>query len=99
MSQLRIHIEIPLGRMVNKWCIFKRPLEVKLDNIYMIIRSAMRLHNLCTDKNEYINVIPVDHEVYVLRYVEYIDADPFSYVYGTKKIQSAHQGITREAIR
>ena len=45
LSQLRIRIEMAIGILVNKWRIFKKPLEVKISNCKTIIHSAVCLHN------------------------------------------------------
>eukprot|EP00475_Leptophrys_vorax_P038089 TRINITY_DN6652_c0_g1_i7.p1 TRINITY_DN6652_c0_g1~~TRINITY_DN6652_c0_g1_i7.p1 ORF type:complete len:122 (-),score=16.64 TRINITY_DN6652_c0_g1_i7:172-537(-) len=47
LSQLRIRIEMAFGFLVGKWRIFRRPLQVKLENPHKIIVGAMCLHNFC----------------------------------------------------
>jgi DDE superfamily endonuclease len=50
LSQLRIRVEMTFGRLVNKWRIFKRPMQVKLKNVGQVFLCATRLHNFCIDE-------------------------------------------------
>ena len=50
MSQLRIKIEQAFGMMVNKWRIFKRPIEMKLSRIPHLVECAFRLQNFCINQ-------------------------------------------------
>lgn len=50
LSQCRIRIEMTFGRLVNKWRIFRRPLQLKLSNIAKLFLCATRLHNYCIDE-------------------------------------------------
>ena len=50
ISQCRIRIEMTFGRFTNKWRIFRRPLELKLDNIGPVFLCATRLHNFCINE-------------------------------------------------
>ena len=52
LSQCRIRIECSFGRLVGKWCIFRRPLQTSLDNAVRIIYCAARLHNYCIDNGD-----------------------------------------------
>ena len=45
LSQLQIRIEMTFGCLVNKWSIFRRPLQVKLENVGRVFMCATRLHN------------------------------------------------------
>jgi DDE superfamily endonuclease len=47
LSQLRIRIEMTFGVFVNKWQIFKRPLQVELKHLGKLFMCATRLHNFC----------------------------------------------------
>jgi hypothetical protein len=51
-SQSRIKIEQAFGMMVNKWRVFKKPVELKLSAIPTLVESCMRLHNFCILFNE-----------------------------------------------
>jgi hypothetical protein len=50
ISQCRIRIEMAFGRLVNKFRIFRKPLEIKLDNIGRVFLCATRLHNFCINE-------------------------------------------------
>jgi hypothetical protein len=50
LSQLRIRIEMTFGRFVNKWRIFRRPLQVNLKNVGKVFLCATRLHNFCINE-------------------------------------------------
>jgi hypothetical protein len=50
LSQCRIRIEMTFGRLVNKWRIFRRPLQLKLSNTAKLFLCATRLHNYCIDE-------------------------------------------------
>mgnify|MGYP001810207069 CR=1 FL=1 len=52
VSQLRIRIEMTFGRFMNRWCLFNRPLKVKLTNVGKVFMCAARLHNFCSDERE-----------------------------------------------
>jgi len=52
LSQLRIRIEMTFGRLVNKWGIFKRPLQVQLKNVGKVFICATRLHNFCINEGD-----------------------------------------------
>ncbi|ETP06338.1 hypothetical protein F441_17252, partial [Phytophthora nicotianae CJ01A1] len=55
LNQLRIRIEMAFGLLVNKWGIFKRSLVVDFVNVKKVIKTCMKLHNICIDeriKNE-----------------------------------------------
>ena len=59
LSQCRIGIECAFGRLVGKWCIFRRPLQTSLDNAVRITCCASGLHNCCIDNGD---VLPVRNE-------------------------------------
>ena len=96
LSQLRIRIEQSFGMLVNKWHIFKKPLEMSLHNNTRIIEAAFRLHNFCIDEGD-IKVDAVsnrDPEQHVPAYEEYLTAPSTD--------GRAHQNgwhVVREAIR
>ena len=50
LSQVRIRIEMAFGLLVNKWRIFKKPLQVKFSNVHKIIHAGMVLHNFCINE-------------------------------------------------
>jgi DDE superfamily endonuclease len=50
LSQCRIRIEMAFGRLVNKWRIFRRPLQVRLKHVGRLFLCATRLHNFCIDE-------------------------------------------------
>ncbi|MBV5267579.1 MAG: transposase family protein, partial [Burkholderiaceae bacterium] len=50
LSQLRIRIEMAFGRLVNKWRIFRRPLQIQLKNVGKVFLCATRLHNFCINE-------------------------------------------------
>ena len=50
LSQVRIRIEMAFGRLVNKWRIFRRPLQVRLKNVGKVFLCASMLHNFCIDE-------------------------------------------------
>jgi hypothetical protein len=45
LSQLRIKIEQSFGLMVNKWRVFKKPVELRLERLPNLVECDMRLHN------------------------------------------------------
>jgi DDE superfamily endonuclease len=52
LSQLRMRIEMAFGLLVNKWRIFKHPLQVKLKNVGKVFICATILHNYCINEGE-----------------------------------------------
>ncbi len=40
------------GRLVNKWGIFKRPLQVNLKNVGKVFMCATRLHIFCINEGD-----------------------------------------------
>jgi len=66
VSQLRIKIEQAFGLMVTKWRILKKPLEVGLKNVPLVVHTIMRLHNFCVSSREngYRHVSEVD-KIYI----------------------------------
>lgn len=50
LSQCRIRIEMTFGRLVNRWAIFRRPLQVKLKHVGRLFLCATRLHNYCINE-------------------------------------------------
>ena len=50
LSQVRIRIEMTFGQFVNKWRIFKRPLQLRLKNVGKVLLCATRLHNFCVNE-------------------------------------------------
>jgi len=66
---------------VNKWHVFKKPLELKLSFIPSDVECCMRLHNFCIDRRETdwkVNDLTPDLIVeHVVLYEEYLDeVDP-----------------------
>jgi hypothetical protein len=43
------------GRFVNKWRIFRRPLQISLQNVGKIFLCATRLHNFCINEKQLSN--------------------------------------------
>jgi hypothetical protein len=77
LSQLRIKVEQAFGLMVNKWRVFKRPIEINLSRVPSLIECCMRLHNYCIDEQDaerYVADLPegaiTEH---VASYEEYFD--------------------------
>jgi len=52
LSQLRIKIEQAFGLLVNKWRIFKKPIELNLRQIPFLVECCFWLHNFCIDERE-----------------------------------------------
>ena len=50
LSQIRIQVEMMFGRFVNKWRIFKRPLQVHLKNVGKVFLCAICLYNFCVNE-------------------------------------------------
>ncbi len=48
---------LTFGRLVNKWRIFKRPLQVKLKNVGNVFICATRLHYFCINEGRSDNVL------------------------------------------
>ena len=100
LSQLRIRIEQSFGMLVNKWRIFKRPIECKLYKTTLIIHTAMRLHNFCI--HERLDNIPDVHypETYIPSYYEYLDIDLHHYSSSNPSNSSTKiRQKTRQSIR
>jgi hypothetical protein len=69
LSQLRIRIEMTFGRFTNRWRLFRRPLQLKLQNVGKVFMCAARLHNFCEDERRGLPAgaaAPEDGEVLVL---------------------------------
>ncbi len=77
LSQLRIKIEQSFGLLVNKWRVFKKPLEVNLKRVPSIVECCTQLHNFCINKREQEwAVVDVAEELlgdHVASYEEYND--------------------------
>ena len=52
LSQMRIRIECTFGRCVNKWRLFKSPLNVHTKNVGKLFYSATLLHNFCINEGD-----------------------------------------------
>jgi hypothetical protein len=50
LLQLRIKIEQSFGLMVNKWRVFKKPVEIRLERVPHLVECCMKLHNFCIDE-------------------------------------------------
>jgi hypothetical protein len=50
LSQLQICIEMTFGQFVNKWGLFKRPLQICLKNVGFVFMCATWLHNFCMNE-------------------------------------------------
>ena len=99
LCQLRIRIEQAFGLLVNKWRIFKRPLECHLNHVSLIIHTSMMLHNYCiTERLQDISIIE-SPESFIPAYHEYLetDCDPYSAT-NPKNRNMRMTGKTREAI-
>jgi hypothetical protein len=77
LSQLRIKIEQAFGLLVNKWRVFKRPIELKLERVPCLIECCMHLHNWCINGRDIRWIIPdmtpTQVEEHVASYEEYMD--------------------------
>jgi len=77
LSQLRIKIEQSFGLMVNKWRVFKKPVEIRLERVPHLVECCMRLHNFCIDERVQEWFVPDIAEDAILEhqaaYEEYID--------------------------
>ena len=77
LSQLQIKIEQAFGLLVNKWRVFKRPIELKLERVPCLIECCMRLHNWCINGCDILwiipDVTPTQVEEHVASYEEYMD--------------------------
>jgi DDE superfamily endonuclease len=52
LSQLLIRIKMAFGRLVNKWRIFKKPLQTRLKDTGRLFLCATRLHNFCINESD-----------------------------------------------
>jgi hypothetical protein len=52
LSQLRIHVEQTFARFTSKVRIFKKPLDVNLENATKIILVCVRLHNFIIENDQ-----------------------------------------------
>jgi hypothetical protein len=77
LSQLQIKIEQAFGLLVNRWRVFKCPIERKLERIPCLIEYGMRLHNWCINGRDIQWIIPdmtpTQVEEHVALYEEYMD--------------------------
>jgi hypothetical protein len=77
LSQLRIKIEQAFGLLVNKWRVFKKPIEINLKRIPALVECCMQLHNFCVNERNLDWCVPdlPDHVVteHNPQYEEYID--------------------------
>jgi hypothetical protein len=75
LSQLCICVEQAFGLLITKWCLFKKPLEVKLRRTTLLVDAAMILHNYCIDERDSIvtSINVLTHEALVPNYEEYLD--------------------------
>jgi chloramphenicol O-acetyltransferase len=78
LSQLHIKIEQSFRILVNKWRVFKKPLEVSLTQVPAVVECCMRLHNFCMNERNQEWCVPdmPDHTVtgHTPQYEEYLDA-------------------------
>ena len=101
VSQLRIKIEQAFGMMVNKWRVFKRPIELGLHAVPSLVECCMRLHNFCIDNRETDWKVPDLPAELVMEhltlYEEYLDEiDPSTPTATTTTV--VQQNKVREAI-
>jgi hypothetical protein len=62
LSRMRQDIERAFGILVQRWCIFWRPLRMAMSKWSLVIVTAMKLHNYCMDHS--INVqAPVNDDL------------------------------------
>lgn len=102
LSQLRMRIEMTFGQFVNKWRLFKRPLQVKLKNAGKVFMCASRLHNFCINErlSQGIDATTMDDEDNV---GVFIPSDPTETVAGNSMMrdilvdQIYHSGLSRPA--
>jgi len=78
LSQLRIKIEQAFGLLVNKWRVFKKPIELSLKRVPSLIECCMRLHNFCINERNLDWSVPdlPDHAIpnHIPQYEQYIDS-------------------------
>jgi chloramphenicol O-acetyltransferase len=78
LSQLHIKIEQSFSLLVNKWRVFKKPLEMSLTRVPAVVECCMRLHNFCINKRNQEWCVPdlPNHAVtcHTPQYKEYCDA-------------------------
>jgi len=77
LSQLHIKIEQSFRILVNKWRVFKKPLEVSLTQVPAVVECCMQLHNFCINERNQewcVSDLP-DHAVtdHNPQYEEYMD--------------------------
>ena len=88
--------------MVNKWWVFKRPIELGLHVVPSLVECCMRLHNFCIDNREQEwNVSDVPAELvmeHVTNYEEYLDEiDPnMSTVTTVGRRNNVREALTRQ---
>jgi hypothetical protein len=73
LSQPHICIEQAFGLLVSKWCIFKKPLEVKLWCTTLIIEATFHLHNFSINMHDssIVGTGNCDPDTFCLSYMEY----------------------------
>lgn len=75
LSQLRIRVEMAFGVFVNKWTMFKKPLQTKLEKSAQLFICATKLHNFIINDGEY---VPVRDREAAAEYIEeYLPSDSF----------------------
>jgi hypothetical protein len=45
LSQLRIRIEMAFGLLTTKWRVFRRPMDIRIENVSKVVEACARLHN------------------------------------------------------
>ena len=73
-SSARMNIECAFGMLVQRFGVFWRPLRVNLDRVPLVIRCAMKIHNLCIDQR-------------MDRISLSMDADDYKYVTARRKTE------------
>jgi len=78
LSQLRIWIDQAFGMLVNKWWVFKRPLELSLANDIQLIEACFQLHNSSINQGDSKawEISKRDPELYSPAYEEYLTNPP-----------------------
>jgi hypothetical protein len=67
LRSARNPIECAFGRLKARWSILRRPMDVEMNKVPILIYACFVLHNFCESKNSYIDPELVDEQIQVIK--------------------------------
>ena len=60
-------IECAFGRLKARWSILRKHIDLKLENVPIIIYTCFILHNICELKNSYVDEMAVESQIDIIK--------------------------------